>query len=356
MVKARGLGRGIESLIASSRSKENAPSSAPEPDGVWELAVDRIEPSPWQPRRDFNSEELQELAMSIRDQGLISPLVVRRRKDGSHELIAGERRLRAVRDILKWEKAPVRLMTVNDAKARELTLVENLQRADLNPIEEAAAFQELQKGLGLTHEDIASLLHVSRAKITNALRLFRLPDEVRKMVGDGSLDEGKARAILGLETPLEQIRLARRVVADGLSTRQVEREAKARSSAGRKEAKGKKREVYVEALEERLRRHLVTRVKVEDDGGKGRIIIDYFSVAEAERVLKRMGLPEDRRKPGYQPSASTMSRAEGGQPGTFLAAFRQQSPIPIPGTLFPRQPWPMNMAAWLPRPPRRRKA
>jgi ParB family chromosome partitioning protein len=289
MTKARGLGRGIEGLIASSRTKEE--DTRPAPDGVWELAVDRIEPSPWQPRRNFNPGELQELALSIQDQGLISPLVVRRRPDGSHELIAGERRLRAVRDILKWEKAPARLMTANDAKAREITLVENLQRADLNPIEEAAAYQELQKGLGLTHDDIASRLHVSRVKVTNALRLFRLPDEVRKLVADGSLDEGKARAILGLENPLEQIRLARRAVTENLSTRQVEREAKPKSFSGRQATK--KREIQAEALEERLRQHLGTRVKVEHRHGKGRIIIDYFSLAEAERVLDRMGLPPE---------------------------------------------------------------
>jgi ParB family chromosome partitioning protein len=291
-VKARrGLGRGLDSLITSSLPGRDAMAEEGSSGQILRLAVADIVPSPWQPRREFDSGALEELAFSIRDSGLISPLVVRPLKDGRHELIAGERRLRAVRDILKWADVPARLMTADDAKARELTLVENLQRADLNPIEEAAAYSELQSSLGLTHEAIAERLHVSRAKITNALRLFRLPEEIKKLVADGSLDMGKARAVAGIDNPLDQIRLARRAVADGLSTRQVEQAVGERKTGVRRPEK--RREAYIESIEERLRLHFGSKVTVADHGGAGRIIINYFSPAEAERIFTLIGLPPE---------------------------------------------------------------
>ncbi len=234
---------------------------------------------------------MQELADSIESHGLINPLVVRDLGDGKYELIAGERRLRAIRDRLGRAKAPARLMTAEDAKMRELALVENLQRDDLNPIEEAAAFHELRKELGITHEAIAERLKVSRPKITNTMRLLELPEEVKQMVADGSLPGGTARALLSLSNPVAQIKLAKRAVAEGLSTRRVEQLAAEKAKpAARPE---KRREAHVEILEDRLRNYFSSKVRVEDEGGKGRIVLEYYSVDDAQRLLDRMGLPPE---------------------------------------------------------------
>lgn len=291
MAKSRGLGRGLDSLIPVVPVAERG-GPIREEDGVWELRVDRITASRWQPRQDFDPERLLELARSIEDHGLINPLVVRKRDDGSYELIAGERRLRAIRDILKREAAPVRLMRAEDARMRELALVENLQRDDLNPIEEAAAYHELRKELGITHEAIADRLKVSRPKITNTMRLLELPEEVKQLVIDGSLSAGSARALLPLSNPITQIKLAKRAVAEGLSTRRVEQVASDLQKEKPRPPE-KKRPAHVEDLEDRLRRHFGSKVTVDDDNGKGRIIIEYYSVGEAQQVLDRMGLPPE---------------------------------------------------------------
>ncbi|MCC8189634.1 MAG: ParB/RepB/Spo0J family partition protein [Planctomycetes bacterium] len=289
MAKARGLGRGLDSLIPAAPAAATD-AAGREENGVWELPIDRITASRWQPRRDFDPEKLQELARSIESHGLINPLVVRQREDGGYELIAGERRLRALRDILRRDRAPVRLMRAEDAAMRELALVENLQRDDLNPIEEAAAYHELKKELGLTHEAIAALLQVSRPKSTYTLRLLELPEEVRQMVLDGTLAAGTARALLSLSNPMAQIKLARRAAAEGLSTRRVEQLAAEMQKEKPRPAE-QRRPAHVEDLEDRLRRHFGSKVTVADDNGRGRIVIEYYSVAEAQQVLDRMGLP-----------------------------------------------------------------
>ena len=194
MAKNRGLGRGLDSLIPAQTQKaeSKAPPEAAAGLATRDMPVERITPSPWQPRRHFDAEKLDELAQSIKVHGLVQPLVVRE-KDGVYELIAGERRFRAVRDILGWKSVPVLVMDAEDARMRELALVENLQRADLNAIEVAVAYQELQKEAGLTHEKIAERVGVSRAQVTNTLRLLDLPDEVRRMVAEGQLPPGSAR-------------------------------------------------------------------------------------------------------------------------------------------------------------------
>ncbi|MDR1520389.1 MAG: ParB/RepB/Spo0J family partition protein [Planctomycetota bacterium] len=295
MPRPRGLGRGLDSLIAPAGGPEGNFGPADGAERIWELEVGNIVPSPCQPRRNFDPGKLDELARSIREDGLMQPLVVRRLPDGTHELIAGERRLRAMRDILKLSAVPVRLMTADDLRAHALTLQENLQRDDLNPIEKAAGYQRLQQELGLTHEDLAKRLHVSRSVVSNVLRLVGLPEEVKRLVAEQRLDEGKARAIAGMESPLEQIRLARLAADGNLTTREVEKRAKGKNPAGpageRKPEKG--RNLDAEALEERLRRHFGSKVAVADRNGKGRIIIDYFSVGEAQRILDRMGLPPE---------------------------------------------------------------
>ncbi len=290
MAKSRGLGRGLDSLIPTAPVAEHDSPIRDGGDGVWELKVDRIVANRWQPRRDFDADKLRELARSIEAHGLINPLVVRKSNDGGYELIAGERRLRAIRDILGRETAPVRLMRAEDAKMRELALVENLQRDDLNPIEEALAYHELHRELGLTHEAIAERLQISRPKFTNTLRLLELPEEIKQLVAKGDLAAGSARAILSLQSPVQQLRLAKRAVAEGLSTRRVEQLA-AEMQKEKARPPEKKMPPHIADLEERLRRHFGTKVQVEDNQGKGKIIVEYYSVDEAQRIFDRMGLP-----------------------------------------------------------------
>jgi ParB family chromosome partitioning protein len=291
MAKQRGLGRGLASLIASSGPKRDSGAAA---DTVWELPVGQIAVSPSQPRKRFDSDELNNLAQSIRDHGLMEPLVVRRLEDGAYRLIAGERRLRAIRDILKLPAVPVRLMKIaDDAGAYLLTLEENLQRADLNPVEEAAAFAELRDTLGMTQEEIAGRLHISRSKVANALRMSGLPEEVKELVREGKLDGSKAKAIAGLENPMEQIRLARQAAEGGLNAREVERAVSGNRKAAGAGGREKRKDIAVESLEERLRHYFGSKVTVADRNGRGRIIIDYFSVGEAQRILDRMGLPPE---------------------------------------------------------------
>jgi ParB family chromosome partitioning protein len=271
-----------------SEAADAAPASAREVD------IGLVLPSPWQPRQAFDSGKLNELAGSIRENGMIQPLVVRTKGDG-FEVIAGERRLRAARDVLGWKTVPVIVMDAEDARMRELALVENLQRADLNAMEIAEAYRALAESEGMTHENIARRVGVSRGQVTNMLRLLELPEEVKRLVAENSLSAGSARAILGMNSPLAQLRLARRAVEEGLSTRKIEELAAERKSDGGRDAKPPIRAVppHVADLEDRLLRYFGTKVTVDDKNGKGRIVIEYYSVDDADRLLKRMGLPEE---------------------------------------------------------------
>ncbi len=295
----KALGRGLNGLIgkrASEKPTETNPAeAAPVDSGLVELDPQTIDPNRWQPRADFDEEKLRELADSIREQGLVQPLAVRR-KGGRFEVIAGERRLRAVKR-LGWEAVPAVIMDAGDARMRELALVENLQRDDLNPIETASAYAALREDLDLTHEQIAQRLGVSRARVTNALRLLELPEEVKSLVVAGTLSAGHARALLALEDPVSQLALARRIEAERLSVRQTEALVAPKSSStsaagGGKSSAPAKRDPHVRDLESRLREHLGTKVAVQDRGGKGSITIDYYSPEDAARILGRMGCKE----------------------------------------------------------------
>ena len=301
----RGLGRGLGALIpdAAATAGESSPENTPAREegafpgrGFVDLDVSLVDTSPWQPRQDFDEEKLQELADSIREQGLVQPVVVRR-KGGRYELVAGERRLRAVRR-LGEERIPAVLMEASDNKVRELALVENLQRDDLNPIEVARAYRALQQDLTLTHEQIGSRLGVSRAQISNTLRLLDLPEEVKGFVSTGALSAGHARALLALADVASQIRLAKQAVKEGMSVRAVERLVAGRSKAnaasrGQTDSPKKPKDPHVLDVEDRIRDYLGTKVTVSDRGGKGSIHIEYYSPGDVKRILDRMGVPED---------------------------------------------------------------
>jgi ParB family transcriptional regulator, chromosome partitioning protein len=211
-VARRGLGRGLSALIATGDSVGGLKFE--------ELPTSAIRPSTHQPRRSFPEAGIQELAASIREVGILQPLVVRS-TEGGFELIAGERRLRAAKEA-GLDRVPVLIRQAGDNESMELALVENLQREDLNPLETAAAYQTLMEGFGLTKEQLAHRLGKSRAAVTNTLRLAQLPDRIRTLLADGKLTEGHARALLGLETEEQMAQLAQRIQAEKLSVRRTE--------------------------------------------------------------------------------------------------------------------------------------
>jgi ParB family chromosome partitioning protein len=277
-----GLGKGLGALI---------PAGVPEGlGGLEEIPVAQIRPNPYQPREHFDEEELGSLAESIKEVGILQPVLVRETSDG-YELIAGERRWRAARRV-GLQQIPALVRETDDASALEHALVENVHRADLNVLEEAAAYQQLIEDFGLTHEEVAIRVGRSRAAVSNTLRLLQLPPAVQRMVRDGSLTMGHARALLGSPDRALQERLAKRVVTEGLSVRAVEEELRApRPAAAGATTSGKGapkslRPPGLLELEGLLGDHLDTRVKVDMSAKRGRITIEFSTLEDLERLYK----------------------------------------------------------------------
>jgi ParB family transcriptional regulator, chromosome partitioning protein len=277
-VKKRGLGRGLDALI----QKEEAPPPGP----VQTLPVGSLRPNRLQPRVHFDESAIEELAESIRTQGVIQPLVVARDLQGDgYVIVAGERRWRASRRA-GLETVPVVVREVaDDRELLELALVENLQRSDLNPLEEAEAYQMLQEKFSLSQEEVASRVGKARTTVTNALRLLRLPEEVRDLLRGGHLSAGQARPLLGLATSEEQITLAERAVREGLSAREMERlSAAPRAVATPKKKPARTVEVHAAAAEEKLTRRLQTKVEIRRRGKGGLLQISFHSEEELMRL------------------------------------------------------------------------
>lgn len=272
----RRLGRGLDFLLSPD-------AAAPEGVEVAQIEIARIRPNPFQPRRDFGPEELEELAASIREHGVLQPVVVRAAGD-DYEIVAGERRVRACQR-LGLATVPAIVRAADDTQMLELALVENIQRADLNPIEEARAYHAYIVRLDLTQEQAAQRLGKSRSAVANMIRLLDLPGDVQEAVSRGTLSMGHARALLAVTDP-EAIRsLARRVEAERLSVRDVERLARTWSSETPADAAPVPPSAHVADLEQRLREVLGTKVSVRDRGGPGRIVIDYYTGDDLARIL-----------------------------------------------------------------------
>jgi ParB family chromosome partitioning protein len=295
--KQSGLGRGLKALIKEPPA-ESAPPETPGT-GIDRVPVARVRKSPWQPRRHFDEASLEDLVHSVRERGVLQPLLVRRVKD-EYELIAGERRLRAAQ-LAEQDEVPVILMDVTDREALELALVENLQREDLNLIEEAEGYRALAEKFDMTQDRIAQRVGKARASVANALRLLALPDELKQMVAEGSLSAGHAKVLLGLEIEEEQKLLARRVVREGLSVRELERIAARASRPARKPraARPDIPETHLRELSEKLHQHLGTSVRVQPsrtlaNGRKvnGSIEIAYYSNEDLDRLLELLGLDD----------------------------------------------------------------
>jgi ParB family chromosome partitioning protein len=295
------LGRGLGALLGGAPANMALPpagySSAPaEPsaakgEAVRHVPLDRVRPSPFQPRKEFNKEALDELAESIRQQGIIQPLIVR--ETGTHlELIAGERRWRAA-GLAGLKEVPVIIREADDRSVLELALIENLQRENLNPLEEALGYAQLIEQFNLTQEDAAAKVGKSRTVVANALRLLKLDSEVQIFLRDGRLTVGHAKVILALAGSAHQRLAAERVIKGSLSVRQTE-ELVARlqnvAPAGAKNGSAKLHDPHVGNIENRVRERLGTKVQLRYRQGKGSLEIRFFSDDELERILQILGV------------------------------------------------------------------
>lgn len=281
--RKRSLGRGLDALLQKDEAPVAAAEAAPAP--VQTLPIDQLKPNRFQPRTQFDDEAIEELAASIRTQGVVQPLVVSPEADGTYLIVAGERRWRASR-LAGLEQVPVHVRAVaDDRELLELALVENLQRSDLNPLEEAEAYLSLQEKFGLSQEDIATRVGKARTTVTNSLRLLRLPDEVQELMREGHLTAGQTRPLLGLPSREAQIALAERAVREGLSARDLERLS---SEPAREKPKKKPRpvEVNTAAAEERLTRRLQTRVEIRRKGKGGALHIHFHNEEELMRLYE----------------------------------------------------------------------
>lgn len=291
--KPRRLGRGLEALIATATSP-TAPAS-----DLQRIPVGRIAPNPFQPRRVFSPEDLAELEQSIRASGLLQPLTVRRKGDG-YELIAGERRLRAVTN-LGWNEVPAIVRDLDDQTMLVLALVENLQRADLNAVEEARGYKRLVDEFGLTQQQVAEVVGKDRTTVTNLLRVLTLPEPIQQMVEAGHLTAGHARALLALGDERSKVDLANEIVAKGLSVREAEQrvrnalnpattsETTANTAAPQRRpaAAPPGEEVAARRIEDDLRRYLQTDVQVVLSGPeKGSVRISFYSGDDLDRLLE----------------------------------------------------------------------
>ena len=270
----RGLGRGLGALIPRATV------------GLREIPVDAIRPNPWQPRTQFDEHELAELAESIREHGVLQPVLVSQQPDGTFQLITGERRWRAVQ-LAGMPTLPALVKEATPRASLEMALVENIQRRDLNPLEEAHAFRQLIDEHGLTQEQLGQRIGKSRVAVTNTLRLLHLPQPVREALASGSITEGHARAILMANGEAQRVRLLERVQADELSVRETETLAREmNASRERERAPQPAADPDVERLEDEFREALGTRVRLEKGPRGGRLVIYFFSDDELQGIYE----------------------------------------------------------------------
>ena len=281
-----GLGRGLNALLGD-------PDLQPQGEGSVSLPISQVEPGLNQPRKRFEAEALADLADSIRIHGIIQPLTVRRLASGYYQIIAGERRWRAAKEAGLTE-VPAIIIEADDRKVMELGLIENLQREDLNPAEEARGYQSLMEDYGLTQEQVAQRMGKSRPAVANTLRLLSLPDDLMQLVEEGQLSAGHARAILGAPSAELQRQAAKRVVEEQLSVRQTEALVKALQKEKREKQKpaGEDLSLYLGELEKELSGRLGRKVKISHRGKKGRIELEYYNSQDLEgRLTLLQNLP-----------------------------------------------------------------
>ena len=293
MAGKKKLGKGLDQIFGENIDsflddiEKNAEKNN---SGKSELKVSEIRPNPYQPRKEFDENGLKELAQSIAETGVFQPILVRKSLSG-YELVAGERRLRASKMAGK-ETIPAIIVDFNDTQMMEISLLENIQRKDLTPIEEASAYQQLIKKLNYTQDQLAKRLGKSRTNVANMLRLLSLPDEVKQMVAEGKLSYGQARTLLALDDEDKIIEVAKKTVKEGLSVRELEKLTTKKEDSGKKPKEGKeekKKDPFTLDVEDRLRKKFATRVEI----GNKSITIRYTDIEDLNRILEIMDVIED---------------------------------------------------------------
>ncbi len=272
------LGKGLSALIPEKKKVDT--------NEVYELEIDAIVPNEYQPRRIFRDKALNELVASIKEKGVIQPVIVRKTAGSVYQLIAGERRWRSAK-LAGLDRIPVIVKDAAPVEALELALIENIQREDLNPLETAEAFQRLIKDFNLTHDDLSRKVGKDRATVTNYIRILKLPANIRKWIAEGSLSIGHAKALLQIDNQKVQIEIAARIINKGLSVRETEALCKKGSSGtGRTKSKPAK-DPQIASLEEKMMHSLGTKVRlIHKSNKKGRIEIEYYSLDDLDRLLE----------------------------------------------------------------------
>jgi ParB family chromosome partitioning protein len=274
---------------ANAGKKAPGKSSVERLSGEILIALEKLKPNPSQPRKDFDAGELEELADSIRQQGVIQPIIAEDDGDGNYTIIAGERRTRAAR-LAGLTAIPVILRKYSEEKRMEVSLIENIQRSDLNPIEEAAAYKQLMEMEGLSQDETAARVGKNRATVANALRLLKLPNEMQESIRNGELSPGHARAVLSVAGARAQETLYREIIKKGMSVREAEKRAAALGVQSKKPQKAiKSRITELAAMEEKFITRLGTKVVVKGDLKKGTIVIDYYSMEDLDRLYELLG-------------------------------------------------------------------
>jgi ParB family chromosome partitioning protein len=280
MAKRKALGKGLSALIPEI-------DTGPQGDqGFFECPIEAIEPNPYQPRQSFGDRDFQELVESVRERGIITPLLVSRAESG-YRLIAGERRWRAAQKA-GLLKVPVVVRESTPIESLELALIENIHRKDLNPIEEALAYSKCLEEGKVTQETLAKKLGRERSTITNMLRLLKLPRAIQQDLIDGRMSMGHARVLAGLRGKEEQMALRNLILAKGLSVRQVEEMANRQGKGGKVRREPSETDYYIQSLAENLKRSLGTKVEIRKKGNQGRIVIHFYSDQELDRLLEHL--------------------------------------------------------------------
>jgi ParB family chromosome partitioning protein len=312
MARRIGLGKGLNALLENNDDNEsNAESvddqtvssstavtaSGNKAQDIVQLQVGKLVPNPGQPRKNFNEAELQELADSIKTYGIIQPIIAADTGDGTYIIIAGERRTRAAK-LAGLDTVPVIIRDYTDQKRLEISLIENIQRSDLNPIEEAAAFKNLMDFSSLSQDELAARVGKNRSTVANALRLLKLPIEIQKSIEEGKVSSGHARALLSVTDATSRDKLYREILTNDVSVREVEKRAaaintdkqdKPKTTKGADNGKASKRPPEVDAMQEKFIGKLGTKVVIEGDANKGKIHIDYYSMEDLERLYEILG-------------------------------------------------------------------
>ncbi len=310
MARHQGLGKGLDALLEGSnvasfdfdspqnRSGNAAPQRqlpagiTADEDGTLWVNPALLKPNPHQPRQFFDEEKLAELTESVRQEGILSPIIIEDAEDGNFYIIAGERRTRAAR-AAGLEKVPVQLRKYSDARKLEVALIENIQRTDLNPIEEAEAYMQIMQLENITQEQVAEKVGKSRSAVANTLRLLKLPEDMRKPLASGELSSGHARALLSVTNPSSQQILFKRISSEGLSVRQAEKMASelngtASTNAGHDKKQERQRDPNYVDMEQKFIEALGTKVQMKGSWDKGQLVIDYFSQDDLDRIFNKI--------------------------------------------------------------------